>query len=331
MYHRRFPRILGVDVKFRTNNEKRPLLRVVAKTYSRRNLPILNCYLPSEQEWVFQYVISEVFPTLLDNNALKRTSLIITDQDQQEMNAIGNEIGKEHSIFGTGTKHRLCKWHKVRRDCYICLLLLYNDMLTDFIALQINRNYENEAKSYSSPVNKETDTQFISTVKVWLMSFTNSIETEWEENDSLQKLIQFCSSFGSSMPVSPSVIEFTERFIRKSFIPKRGLISQHSYMHSFSGWVADNCFTESENSTLARDACGPAPNNGVDISIDRIISHTNRRYRSIMTSASNAMHGTMIYRPDENTMEQLCRILSKDLVKEAVNKIMAEYDQSTSE
>lgn len=119
MYHRRFPRILGVDVKFWTNNEKRPLLCVVAKTYSHRNLLILNCYLPPEQEWVFQYVILEVFPTLLDNKALKRTLLIMTDQDQQEMNAIDNEIGKEQSIFGTGTKHRLCKWHKVRRICYI--------------------------------------------------------------------------------------------------------------------------------------------------------------------------------------------------------------------
>lgn len=113
LYHRRYPRVLGMDVKFRTNNEKRPLLRVVAKTYSRKNLPIINCYLPSEQEWVFHYVLSEVFPTLLDRDALQRTSLIITDQDQQEMNAISTVIGNKCSVFGSGTKHRLCKWHKV--------------------------------------------------------------------------------------------------------------------------------------------------------------------------------------------------------------------------
>ena len=43
-YHTMFPRILGVDVTFGTNNEKRPLCRIVGKTSSNRNFPIINSF-----------------------------------------------------------------------------------------------------------------------------------------------------------------------------------------------------------------------------------------------------------------------------------------------
>ena len=150
----------------------------------------------------------------------------------------------------------------------------------------------------------------------------------------MAKLIRFCQQSGlcrDGSAVSPSVLDFTEQFIRKSFNPKKGLLSQASYMDSFSGWVADNCFTESENSVLQRDRCGPTPNNGVDVAIDRITCHTANRYQTIMTNAIVAAQETIIYRPNETSTEKLRRVLSKDLVLEAIHHLVAEYVRSTGE
>lgn len=147
----------------------------------------------------------------------------------------------------------------------------------------------------------------------------------------MAKLIRFCEKSGlgrDGSAISQSVLGFTEEFIRKSFNPKKGLISQASYMNSYSGWVADNCFTESENSVLQRDRCGPTPNNGVDVAIDRITSHTDNRYKSIMTNAIVSAQETIIYRHNETITEKLRRILSKELVMEAINHLVAEYVRS---
>ena len=149
----------------------------------------------------------------------------------------------------------------------------------------------------------------------------------------MAKLFRFCQRSGesSSSSISRSLLDFTEKYIRKSFNPKKGLLSQASYIDSYSGWVADNCFTESENSALERDRCGPTPNNGIDIAIDCIACHTSNRYKTIMTNAINSEHQSIIFRPNETDTERIRRILSKDLVKEAIDHIMQEYCQSTGE
>ena len=47
-YHSLYPFANGYDVKYRTNSEKRPLIRGCAKHPDGRNLPTVNGFLPSE-------------------------------------------------------------------------------------------------------------------------------------------------------------------------------------------------------------------------------------------------------------------------------------------
>ena len=112
-YHKKFPRVLGFDVKYGTNNEKRPMGRAVGRHNNKRNLPTMNCYLPSQQEYVFAWVFSEAIPYCLDKEALKRTSIIPTDDDQQEINALNNILSKSDCPYGQEARGRSCKWHKV--------------------------------------------------------------------------------------------------------------------------------------------------------------------------------------------------------------------------
>ena len=113
-YHRKFPRVLGMDSTNGTNNEKRGLAKIVGKTNCNKNIPIMEIIVPSEQTWVFQHIISAFLPTLLDVDALHKTSIILTDQCDEEMNAVCHEILKEDSgVFNANTSIRICKWHKV--------------------------------------------------------------------------------------------------------------------------------------------------------------------------------------------------------------------------
>jgi len=48
-YHRLYPEILGVDVTFRTNAEKRGLYRGCSKAIDMRNLPNIFAFIPSNQ------------------------------------------------------------------------------------------------------------------------------------------------------------------------------------------------------------------------------------------------------------------------------------------
>jgi hypothetical protein len=54
-YHEMFPSVLGEDVVFGTNQEKRPLMRGTGKSAENKNLPLFNAFLPSQQRWVFDW------------------------------------------------------------------------------------------------------------------------------------------------------------------------------------------------------------------------------------------------------------------------------------
>ena len=122
-YHSKFPRVLGLDVTFGTNAEKRPLFRVSGKTANNNNIPSVNAYIPSEQRWVFEWCLKDGLPSILDPKALKKTSIILTDQDEQLVGTLLFELRLgDNSIYGAA-RNRLCKWHKVRTLYYIFCLL----------------------------------------------------------------------------------------------------------------------------------------------------------------------------------------------------------------
>ena len=108
LYHQMFPRVLGLDVKYGTNNERRPLLRVIGKTGNNRNYTVLNCFMPSEQQYAFAWAISTALPYCLDADALKRT-----DEDKDQLDTLFLALNvKADSAMGHFII-RLCKWHKV--------------------------------------------------------------------------------------------------------------------------------------------------------------------------------------------------------------------------
>ena len=112
-YHSKFPHVLGFDVAFGTNAEKQPLFRASGKTSGNRNIPHVNAFIPSQQRWVFEWCLKDGLPLILDIKALKKTCIIMTDQDEQLVGTLLYELKLNTSAIYGMARNRLCKWHKV--------------------------------------------------------------------------------------------------------------------------------------------------------------------------------------------------------------------------
>ena len=90
--HMKYPDVLGVDVTYGNNNEKRPQFCVIAKNTRNRNIPILDVFLPSQQQCVFRWLFQDAVPNLLDKLALSSTQVIMTDQDLHMIAGLSHPI-----------------------------------------------------------------------------------------------------------------------------------------------------------------------------------------------------------------------------------------------
>ena len=111
LYHKKFPHILGCDVTFGTNAEKRPLFRASGKTMNNKNIPHINAFIPSEQRWIFDWIFEDAIPSILDEEDLRKTSIILSDQDHQLVGALLTKL-RDKGTYGNAL-NRLCKWHKM--------------------------------------------------------------------------------------------------------------------------------------------------------------------------------------------------------------------------
>ena len=109
--HMKYPDVLGVDVTYGKNNEKRPQFCVIGKNARNRNIPILDAFLPSQQQYVFRWLFQDAVPNLLDKLALLSTQLIMTDQDLHMIAGLSHPLN-DLRLYGNALR-RLCKWHKV--------------------------------------------------------------------------------------------------------------------------------------------------------------------------------------------------------------------------
>lgn len=112
-FHQMYPDVLGLDVVFGTNTEKRPMMRGVGKSTSNRNLPVVNAYFPSQQAWVMDWFVNDGLPEVLDPIALYKTKLIVTDKDRELSIVLDYAFNEQERPLFRNAKRRTCKWHKV--------------------------------------------------------------------------------------------------------------------------------------------------------------------------------------------------------------------------
>ena len=120
----------------------------------------------------------------------------------------------------------------------------------------------------------EGDGPFISEITRWMYSFTTEIESEYEEQDSLDKLKSFIESSRNNEDISAAAIDFTHAFVTASFEHNLSMISKRNFSQCWNHWVSENGFTESSNRSLLYDPLGPKPNDSIHIACDKTLAHT---------------------------------------------------------
>ena len=80
-----------------------------------------------------------------------------------------------------------------------------------------------------------------------------------EEKDTVQKLKDMLHFEKNQGKISKDLIGWTWEYLTTKFEHRLPLLCNRHFMYVLCGYVADNCFTESENSSISRDTLGPKP------------------------------------------------------------------------
>jgi hypothetical protein len=104
-----FPEVLMLDVTFGTNNEGRPLAVSASMDAELKTFTPVRAFLPSECQWVFQWLWKTAIPILLGKDNLSRVQLVVSDGDSKIYNAF-NSVQKD--IYPAAI-HGLCIFHLV--------------------------------------------------------------------------------------------------------------------------------------------------------------------------------------------------------------------------
>ena len=118
-----------------------------------------------------------------------------------------------------------------------------------------------------------------------MYSFTNYIESEAEEKDSMSKLKAVIKFERSQTNITPALLDMTYEFITTKFEHKLPHICHRYFMGKYYGHIADNCFTESSNSLIARDPMGPKPKYNLANAVGSILNHTDEQFRKLRGEA----------------------------------------------
>ena len=100
-----------LDVTFGINNEGHPLAVSVAINGKMESFSPLHCFMPSQCQWVFSWIIGTAMPKLFGCDTLHRMQLFLTDGDQR----MYNSFDEHQRTLYPNAKHGLCIYHLVTK------------------------------------------------------------------------------------------------------------------------------------------------------------------------------------------------------------------------
>lgn len=176
----------------------------------------------------------------------------------------------------------------------------------------------------------DAEIAFIEEMRDWFYSFMNDIENVQEEQDSLSKLKNVINKERGNDAIANVILDETLTFITVSFEDQLYRMSHYHYKKSWWGWVSENCFTESSNSSLSRDPFGPKPNHKLHVAGSCILDHTESTHVKIQTQAVKAIGSHKMKVENETVDQKVSRNLSLSIVDEKNELAMDQYLLSKS-
>jgi len=109
-FAQKFPEVLFVDATSSTNVEKRELVLVCGKDSNNSGFTAMRVFVPSEKQWVYNWLYNDAIPTLLGHVCISQNKLVLTDGDRNNYGPLENCISSPTSCWATSS-HGLCEWH----------------------------------------------------------------------------------------------------------------------------------------------------------------------------------------------------------------------------
>jgi len=177
----------------------------------------------------------------------------------------------------------------------------------------------------------ELDKTFVKVVSDWLYSFTNYIESREEEKDSMEKLKAFVRLQKDHPQVSANLVRATIDFIITKFESRLSRLCHRHFLHVVAGDSGDNCWSESSNSSLARDPLGPNPCHHLHVSMDAINEHNEETVGKLRRAAWDELHSTKMETQRESSQQAAARENSDDIIERMNDVVMREFSRSQDE
>ena len=108
---RMHPECFMVDTTHGTNNERKELFTVAGKDGNNFAFNACRCFIPNQQQWVFNLLFSQCLPIFFGKTITSRINLLVTDGATTEYIPILKIIGKNGPY--PHCSHGLCYFHLV--------------------------------------------------------------------------------------------------------------------------------------------------------------------------------------------------------------------------
>lgn len=158
-YFKMFPEFLAIDTTFGTNVQRRPLLMITAVDGCNKTLPVFQSWMPSKMSRAFRWTIAGSLPQLIDVSILKRVQVICSDQEFAMVQPLRAHM-TSYGVFPYA-RHRYDRFH------------------------MFDQKWKEVPKADDNPV--------LVTMRKWIITFFNKVETKTEFCDSLQQLRKWIS------------------------------------------------------------------------------------------------------------------------------------------
>lgn len=169
---------------------------------------------------------------------------------------------------------------------------------------------------------------FVEEMRDWFYSFVDYIVSEAEERYHLSALRKTIDSEKGNDKIRNALLDATILFIREGFEDQLYRLCHRHYLCAVWGGVSENCFTESSNSSLSRDALGPKPNHSIPVAAGAIVEHTEATHNKVKTGAVAEFHNSKMVVENETIDQEIARELSTYIIDLKNDTAMDQYELS---
>ena len=217
-----FPELLGMDVTFGVNLERRELLLAGGIDGNKKAFTAFRCLIPSKQEQTYTWIINEAMSFLLTPKTLQFNSCISTDQEFSLNTSVNTSISSSKSSF---------KHSRLRLDCYHFFRKVWNERIHPCAI-------------------KSTQTKpILRTLDRWIMSWFKYIESSQEFDLSLKYFTKYLNS-KTSIIGQFCVEQIID--LKTKMIGKKEYLFHHHFLTTTNFDFLGDSFIEALNQSIKR-------------------------------------------------------------------------------